>query len=177
MKLKRKRKINDKSGKVFIKAIRILCWILIILAILAGIYILYENNKFLELYYYLSVKVPPIWNIILVFLENYWQYLAYFLGAIMLILLIKIIGKKIKNKKVKEDIVEVSKGNITAIDELYNLIKENKKIELSKVAKRLGFPEDKIISWCEILEKNNLIATEYPAFGSPIIKIKENETN
>jgi uncharacterized membrane protein len=61
----------------------------------------------------------------------------------------------------------------TELDTLYSMVEKNKKLKLSEISRAFEITEEKALEWIKILENNNLVIIEYPAFSSPIILIKE----
>jgi hypothetical protein len=84
-------------------------------------------------------------------------------------------NKKTKERKLKENYhkIKESKGKFdTDLDTLYSLIKENKKLKLGQIASSFNLTEEKALEWAKLLESNNLVIIEYPAFSSPVILLK-----
>lgn len=62
---------------------------------------------------------------------------------------------------------------LTEIDELFKLVKEEKKISFKKLAKLYEEKMQTIEEWCEALEEMELITIHYPLIGSPYVKYEE----
>lgn len=63
----------------------------------------------------------------------------------------------------------------TDYDRILLLVKERKKIKLDEIARLLFMAEEKTAQEIQTLEDNGLIEVMYPAFGEPLICIKEKE--
>lgn len=75
----------------------------------------------------------------------------------------------------KESVIEVgSRIGTTEVDTLYKKLGDIKKVKLDVLASEFKVPEERILQWCKILEKNDLARIIYPAFGTPTVEIKEN---
>jgi activator of HSP90 ATPase len=61
----------------------------------------------------------------------------------------------------------------TVVDELYQLILDKKKVNISDAAKRFGVSEEVILEWGKILEEHSLVEVRYPAFGKAFLVVKE----
>jgi len=61
----------------------------------------------------------------------------------------------------------------TTIDQMFEIIKEKKKISLKNLSKILNVPEDLVEDWSKILEERNLVEIDYPPIGSPVVKLKK----
>ncbi len=70
------------------------------------------------------------------------------------------------NKKNKSD---------TDIDILYEMLKKNKRISLSKLAELFKVDKKVVEEWGKILEENGYAEVDYPRFGEIEIRIKEDE--
>ncbi|MEM5772939.1 MAG: CBS domain-containing protein, partial [Candidatus Aenigmatarchaeota archaeon] len=67
---------------------------------------------------------------------------------------------------------EIKETVSTKIDEMMKIL-EDGPIECEKLAKILETPENLVESWAKILEEHGLVEINYPAIGSPIIKLKK----
>jgi len=77
-------------------------------------------------------------------------------------------------KKEQPEEKEIEGKVKTTIDELYELVKENKVVKLNDaLAKKLNVSRSQIESWAVILEEHNLIELHYPAIGEPEIRLVE----
>lgn len=63
----------------------------------------------------------------------------------------------------------------TDLDVLYNLLQEKKKIGVNTIAKLFKIPKEKALEWGKILENQELVIIEYPAFSDPEVKLNEKE--
>lgn len=63
----------------------------------------------------------------------------------------------------------------TDIDLLYEMLKKNKRISLSKLAELFKVDKKVVEEWGKILEENGYAEVDYPRFGEIEIRIKEDE--
>ncbi|MEK6925163.1 MAG: hypothetical protein AABW71_02910 [Nanoarchaeota archaeon] len=63
----------------------------------------------------------------------------------------------------------------TDIDVLYEMLKKNKRISLSKLAELFKVDKKVVEEWGKILEENGYAEVDYPRFGEIEIRIKEDE--
>ncbi|MEK6926149.1 MAG: hypothetical protein AABW50_02635 [Nanoarchaeota archaeon] len=63
----------------------------------------------------------------------------------------------------------------TYLDVLYKLLKEKKSLSVGIISKVFKIPKDKALEWAKMLENDELVTIEYPAFADPEIKIMQNE--
>jgi hypothetical protein len=63
----------------------------------------------------------------------------------------------------------------TEIDQLYDIVKERKKVKMDNVAKQLGVPKEQVQEWADIMEDHQMVKTDYPVVGEPVIMLKEHE--
>jgi len=113
------------------------------------------------------------YNISLSFLAIVGQWILVI--AIIFLVLIEF-SKKKTQKKLNEIYFKIKdyEGKFgTDLDSLYFFIKENKRLKLQQVSRALNIPDEKALDLVKILENNNLISIEYPAFASPTILLKE----
>ena len=67
---------------------------------------------------------------------------------------------------------DVSK-NKTDLDVLYDLLREQKEIKISKITKTFNISRELALEWGKILESGDLATLNYPGFGEIVLKIKE----
>lgn len=63
--------------------------------------------------------------------------------------------------------------NKTDMDVLYDALKKKRELRVSTIAKSFNVSRDIAMEWCKILESGELATIDYPGFGEPVIKIKE----
>lgn len=63
----------------------------------------------------------------------------------------------------------------TDIDVLYEMLKKNKRISLSKLAELFKVDKKVVEEWGKILEENGYAEVDYPRFGEIELRIKEDE--
>jgi hypothetical protein len=80
------------------------------------------------------------------------------------------IQKEFSSSKSSDDTI------VTNYDKILSLVKEKKKIKLDEIARLLSMTEDKTAQELQTLEDNGLIEVQYPAFGEPLICVKEEES-
>lgn len=84
-----------------------------------------------------------------------------------------------KMRKAEKDFMsshmEKTGPNETDLDVLYEALKNKKKFSLSAIANSFKINREVAMEWCKILESGDLAVIEYPGFGEPVIKIKENK--
>ena len=86
--------------------------------------------------------------------------------------------KNRKEKIVKIDKIKMTKGKSqTDLDVFYNILKNEKILKMSAVAKTFNLTKEKALEWSKILENYGLANVEYPAFDDPVVRINENEKN
>jgi hypothetical protein len=61
----------------------------------------------------------------------------------------------------------------TALDDLYDLLKEKKELRISTIAKIFNIDKRLAEEWARILESNNFAGIAYPPFGGPKLTLKE----
>lgn len=158
----------EKTKKRYINVV------LIILFLILGslnTYAIYSNwySKFPNINAILSAKIVIQNNILPVsgvFLVVSWI-------VILIILIFLLLPKKIK--KIEESYIKKEgheKVN-TDLDTLYSMILKNKKMKLEQISKTFKIDNERALEWIKILENNNLVTIEYPAFNSPLVLIKE----
>lgn len=59
----------------------------------------------------------------------------------------------------------------TDLDVLYDLLKEEKRLSLSTIAKTFAVSNEVVESWCKILESGNLGEVHYPRLGEPELRL------
>ena len=104
--------------------------------------------------------------------------------AVLFVILIsiRIINKKIKRKpepkgispiEVREE--EKKPGIHTDLDILYKMLKEKKRIPISKIAKAFNINKETALDWSKTLETAELAEIQYSALKEEVLTIKENE--
>lgn len=96
-------------------------------------------------------------------LASEWVFVAFF----FIFLLAK---QKIATKKnVSKLEIKRNKGSLTEtdIDNLYNLLREQKSLKLSAICMLFGVDKEVVLSWGRTLEASKLIRIDYPSFGDP----------
>jgi hypothetical protein len=61
----------------------------------------------------------------------------------------------------------------TALDDLYEFLKEKKEIRVSTIAKTFNVNKRLVEEWAKTLESNNFATLVYPQFGGPKLVLKE----
>ncbi|MEM5869810.1 MAG: CBS domain-containing protein [Candidatus Aenigmatarchaeota archaeon] len=69
---------------------------------------------------------------------------------------------------------EIKETISTKIDEMLKILEEGP-IELQKLSKLLSTPENLVENWAKILEEHDIVEINYPAIGSPVVKMKKQE--
>ncbi len=100
-------------------------------------------------------------------------------GLIFIVLFYTVAKDRMTLNKRKEvssvNLKKKSMKNKTDLDALYEILKKNKKLRISSIAKAFNVNDDTASEWCKILESGNLAEIDYPGFGAPVVKIKEKE--
>ncbi|MEK6915049.1 MAG: hypothetical protein AABW89_00725 [Nanoarchaeota archaeon] len=65
----------------------------------------------------------------------------------------------------------------TEIDVLYDMLKKNKKITLTKLAELFKVNKKVVEEWGKILEESGFVVVDYPRFGEIEIRLKDEETH
>jgi hypothetical protein len=99
-----------------------------------------------------------------------------------LVIISFIIFRDVKSLKTKipEINIEIKKSpnkNSTDLDSLYEALKERKELSILSISKGFNINKDIALDWCKILEAGELVSIEYPAFGQPIIHLKEKKVS
>jgi hypothetical protein len=102
------------------------------------------------------------WLLIIIIMS--FSYLNYFSSV-----------KEEKTSLSYDDLKKSTKGSSTDIDVLYTLLKDRKSMKVRSVAHLFKINEEKALEWCKILEGNNLVIINYPAFSGPEVELKEDE--
>ncbi|MGV8169406.1 MAG: hypothetical protein ACP5N3_05100 [Candidatus Nanoarchaeia archaeon] len=63
---------------------------------------------------------------------------------------------------------------VTGVDRLVDLLKRSPKIEISEVAKKLGYPQETVQSWVDFLVEEKIVGIEYN-FTRPTIYLIESK--
>ena len=102
-------------------------------------------------------------------------------GLIFLVMVYTLAKDKITINKRKEissfKVNSSSTKNKTDLDALYEVLKKNKKLRISSIAKAFRVSDDTASEWCKILESGDLAEIDYPGFGVPVIKLKGKKVN
>ncbi|MEM5878891.1 MAG: CBS domain-containing protein [Candidatus Aenigmatarchaeota archaeon] len=69
---------------------------------------------------------------------------------------------------------EIKETVSTKIDEMLKILEEGP-VELQKLSKLLNTPENLVENWAKILEEHGIVEINYPAIGSPVVKMKKQE--
>src|SRR3989344_1959454 len=98
--------------------------------------------------------------------------------VLVLVILAGFAFEKMHHKKEDQNYIELhlpqkEKGK-TALDLLYDLLKEKKKIKVWAIAKLFNVSEDIVLEWARILEAGNLALLNYPKFGDAEVALIEN---
>ncbi|MGV8131319.1 MAG: hypothetical protein ACP5N7_04440 [Candidatus Pacearchaeota archaeon] len=73
------------------------------------------------------------------------------------------------------ELVKKKNKSDTDIDLLYEMLKKNKRISLSKLAELFKVDKKVVEEWGKILEENGYVEVDYPRFGEIEMRIKEDE--
>lgn len=79
----------------------------------------------------------------------------------------------IKEKEANLKIIRTKGLYRTDLDDLYTTLKEKKELTISAIAKLFNISKETVIEWCRILEAGDLAYVDYPSFGDPVLKLKE----
>ena len=123
------------------------------------------NSNFVEIYAQMSSNSR-------IFLLIQWALLA------LILLYVAIKDFRIKGERknvVNLNIKANSRKGKTDIDILYDILKKKKQLKTSTIARAFKVKKVVAMEWCKILESANLAFIDYPGFGEPLIKIKEDE--
>ncbi len=75
-------------------------------------------------------------------------------------------------KTVKEKMDSLDKGK-TPLDVLYWLLGEKKQLKLQEISRIFSIDIKKAEEWAKILEAHELAEMDYPAFGTPALRLKK----
>ncbi|MBI2045124.1 hypothetical protein HYT23_03635 [Candidatus Pacearchaeota archaeon] len=106
--------------------------------------------------------------------------LIAFIGQWIILLSIVIFAyaRFLKGRKNEEALIQTKKIKIsegkseTPMDSLYKILEENGFLHLEAIAKTFSIPKEKALEWAKILEEDDLVSIEYPAFSDPEITLK-----
>jgi len=73
------------------------------------------------------------------------------------------------------ELLKKKNKNDTDIDILYEMLKKNKRIPLSRIAELFKVDKKVVEEWGKILEENGYAVVDYPRFGEIEIILKEDE--
>ncbi len=82
---------------------------------------------------------------------------------------------KNQNELAGLDLNQIRKKSETDLDALYTLLKQKQQLRIATVSKAFDIKEDLAMEWGKILESGKLAYIDYPKFGGPLIKIKEED--
>jgi hypothetical protein len=74
------------------------------------------------------------------------------------------------------ELVKKKNKSDTDIDLLYEMLKKNKRITLSKLAELFKVDKKVVEEWGKILEENGYVVVDYPRFGEIELRLKEDES-
>jgi len=120
-----------------------------------------------------TIELPLGLNMSIVLFIGQW--------AILLLIVFFAYMKFLKHKKTEEIksqnfVVPCTlKKSETQLDTLYNAIKDKKNLSVGSIAKAFKIEKEKALEWAKILENNDLVIIEYPAFSDPEVKLKLSE--
>ena len=84
--------------------------------------------------------------------------------------------RKEEDQKVEHFIIPSPKSKAeTNLDVLYNLLMEKKSLSIRTISRLFNIPKEKALEWSKILEDQDLVSIEYPAFSDAEVKIKQDE--
>lgn len=107
--------------------------------------------------------------------------LVAFIGqwVLLLILVLFTYTRFLKHRKEEEKKIvgfvvppPKSRGE-TNIDAFYELLKDKKELAIGTIAKAFKITKEQALDWAKILEDNELVSIEYPAFADPEVKFKD----
>jgi len=81
--------------------------------------------------------------------------------------------KKLEKETIKVRLNKDKQKNQTDLDTLYDILKQKKGMKLSVIAKTFKINKDIALEWGKILESGGLAEIDYPGFGEPTIRIKQ----
>ena len=107
---------------------------------------------------------------------------AFIVQWIILLLIVLLAYTRFRKHR-KEEEVKISGFIIpqslsksqTSLDVLYKLIKEKQSLSVGVISRLFKIPKDKALEWAKILENDELVTIEYPAFADPEIKIVQED--
>lgn len=73
------------------------------------------------------------------------------------------------------EVVKKKNKSDTQIDLLYEMLKKNKRLTLTKLSELFKVDKKVVEEWGRILEENDYAVVDYPRFGEIEIRLKENE--
>ncbi|MCX6742305.1 MAG: peptidylprolyl isomerase [Candidatus Pacearchaeota archaeon] len=89
------------------------------------------------------------------------------------------IGEEIKKKgkeEIKADILpKIAKRTETHLDVLFDLLERYGVLKMSYIVQTFNIDKEEALEWCNILVEHDLAELDYPAFGEPTLKKKEQE--
>lgn len=89
------------------------------------------------------------------------------------------LGINLNKKEEPKEVTKVIDSKVdfvkTTLDDLLNLISENKSITAKDAAEKLKTTEKEVLEWASYLEDSSLIELEYKPIGPPAFKIKKQE--
>jgi hypothetical protein len=96
------------------------------------------------------------------------------IGVILLVVYLRSIGIQKRNEEITNiDVSSAIKKTKTKLDAFYLILKERKKLSVKTLSDLFEISPDLAMEWARILESGNLVAIDYPGFGSPIVHVIE----
>ncbi|MEK6908898.1 MAG: hypothetical protein AABX23_02500 [Nanoarchaeota archaeon] len=74
------------------------------------------------------------------------------------------------------ELIKKKNKSDTEIDVLYEMLKKNKRIALSRLAELFKVDKKVVEEWGKILEENGYVVVDYPRFGEIELRLKDEET-
>ena len=106
--------------------------------------------------------------------------LIAFVGQWILLLAIVLFAytRFLKSKKSEEAAVQTKDVSVaegksdTPLDSLYKILEERGFLHLEAISKIFNISKEKALEWAKILEEDELVTIEYPAFSDPEVTLK-----
>jgi len=99
---------------------------------------------------------------------------------VVVIFIIFLYFRHLRKKKAQEIKLNISEFESfknaksgTDMDVLYSILQSKGELSLSVIVNVFKISKDKALKWCKILEEHNLASLNYPVFGEPILKKKQ----
>lgn len=100
---------------------------------------------------------------------------------ILLLIVLFAYSKFLKHRKEEDakiaDFVlpKIKSRSQTHLDTFYDLLKIKKSLSITTISKAFRIPKEMALDWAKILESDELVIIEYPAFSDPEVIINENK--